>query len=318
MQDLEHFFKLIFDDPHIADERFRSFTEDHLQKLAANNGGGLYTTIIVNVTNAYTNYFGNLTNKATLLAVQKALTSAADNIISNFKTDTSQMESVVERKYKTTPTIILEFYPLGQSEYTQATKANIETLMTRMKNAFTAHAADFDPADVTLFQNYPTNYINARNAQLLKIGEVGVERVAKEGSRNALEVELQKSLLTAALNNIGNVGAAAAFFDESIIRRPVNPNKDHKGTIFGIITHGAIPPDTPAGGPLEGATIEVVGAKIDNEITGVDGAFRTMQVKAVGVYTVRVSRPGFQTKEVTVDVKDAGDTEMNVQLEVTP
>lgn len=309
MLDLKNFFKIVFDDPKISDESLRLFAVDTLQRMSANNSGGTLTTNITDTTNAYTNYFGAITDEDLKFSIQQGLTIAANNLFEGFKKDASRKEGAVRSQYGVDSATYQEFYPHGINEYTQATKENVLTLMTRLKNSFHNHVGDLGLANETLFTNYLTNYTAAANAQQLKFGEVSGSKTLTASNRHRLEAELQKDVLTVALQNVGNQDAAAVYFDQSLIRPTVNSDNDGKGKLQGLITEligGVIT-------PVEDITVKIIDGKINNAHSVADGGYRTQYVK-VGIFQVEFSKPGYVTQTISIEIKDEGTTVLNVVM----
>ena len=76
MIELVKYFRILFLSVRISRERLKDFTESHILSLTAHNPGGIFTTILTNVTAAYNNYYGDLSSEAVNLAVQEGKTIA--------------------------------------------------------------------------------------------------------------------------------------------------------------------------------------------------------------------------------------------------
>ena len=177
MMNMETFFKNHFNTSKISDDNLRKFTEIHLQRMAAKNGGGEFTTMITDTTTAYTNYFGSMTDEDTKFAVQQGLTIAVNNSIANFQKAVSQKEGIVRGNFGKDSPEYQEFFPLGLTEYSQATLQNVEMLMQRMVTAANAHVGVLGIPFLTEFQGYLSAFQGARTSQLLKIGKVADSKV---------------------------------------------------------------------------------------------------------------------------------------------
>ncbi|MBK9098699.1 MAG: hypothetical protein IPM14_11405 [bacterium] len=218
MINMETFFKNHFNTNKISDENLRKFAEIHLQRLSANNGGGDFSQMITDVTNAYSGYFGSITDEDTKFAVQQGLTIAVENAVANFKKAVSQKEGLVRATFGKDSPQYQEFFPLGVTEYSQATLQNIEMLMNRFVNAAVAHQAQLGAALVTEFQGYLTAYTTARTSQLVKIGEVADSKTSTSVQRDAVEVELMKNVHLIGAMFVGDVNRCMDFFDQSFVR----------------------------------------------------------------------------------------------------
>jgi len=218
MINLSTFFKVHFNNNKISDNNLKKFTEIHLQRLAAKNGGGQYTTMITDTTTAYTNYFGKMTNEDTKFAIQQGMTFTMNNVVKSFKETVSQKEGTIRGQWGVQSAEYQEFFPLGVTEYSNGILANMELLMTRFADAATLHQAQLGAPFVNTFTGLKTSFINARQAQLLKIGEVTDAKTETSQNRDLLEIQLMKNVLNLAIEYLGNEAEGLDFFDQSFIR----------------------------------------------------------------------------------------------------
>jgi hypothetical protein len=218
MIDLRKLFKNHFDTDKISDDNLRKFAEIHLERLSANNGTAQFTAMITATTTAYTNYFGAMTNEDTKYAIQQGLTITMKNIVDGFKKYVSQKEGIIRGNFGKESAEYQEFFPLGLTEYGNATLANIETLMSRFLAASERHNAALGAALQTDAEAYLTDFKNARKAQLEKIGEVSAQKTTTSTSRDVIENELMKNVHLIASMFIGDVDRCMDFFDQSFIR----------------------------------------------------------------------------------------------------
>jgi hypothetical protein len=226
MMDLKRLFKNHFNTNKISDDKLRKFAEVHLQRLSANNGTAQFTTMITATTAAYNSYFGSITNEDTKFAIQQGLTIAMNNVVENFKKFVSQKEGIVRGNFNKETPEYQEFFPLGLTEYSNATLANIETLISRFVGAAERHNAVLGAALQSDAENYLTDFQNARTAQLNKIGEVQAQKSETSTTRDGIENELMKNVHLIASMFIGNVDRCMDFFDQSFIRDTENGEEE--------------------------------------------------------------------------------------------
>jgi hypothetical protein len=226
MIDLKKLFKNHFNTNKISDDKLRKFAEVHLQRLSANNGTAQFTTMITATTAAYNAYFGSITNEDTKFAIQQGLTIAMNNVVENFKKFVSQKEGIVRGNFNKETPEYQEFFPLGLTEYSNATLANIETLISRFVGAAERHNAVLGAALQSDAENYLTDFQNARTAQLNKIGEVQAQKSETSTTRDGIENELMKNVHLIASMFIGNVDRCMDFFDQSFIRDTENGEEE--------------------------------------------------------------------------------------------
>lgn len=219
MIDIKVFFKSHFDTQFISDDNLRKFADIHLRRLTANNPGGIYTSIITDTGVVYLAFFGAIGDEAVKTAVKEGLTVELNIEINKFVKDVSQKEGLVRSLYGTGSGTYQEFFPQGLTAYSEADIGNIHTLTQIMMDAAIAHAADVGAPFVTLFTDYHNNILAKRQAQLELMGEVEGKKDVTETTRNAIEVQLMKNILTIAINNVGNFSAVNTYFDQSFIKR---------------------------------------------------------------------------------------------------
>jgi hypothetical protein len=218
MLNLRKFAVNYFDTKEISDDNLKKFSEIDIQNLIANNPGSIYDQIILDSTNAHTNYYGAITNEDVRAAIKEGSTIAMNGSLKLFKETVSQKEGIVRGTYGADSPTYQEFFPHGLTEYSNATLSTAETLMDRMVSRATAHVAELTAPFVTLFTNLKTSFLAKRDAQLLLIGDVKGLKQATSQNRDVLEKQMMTNLLTVALNNIGNPDAIDIYFDQSFIK----------------------------------------------------------------------------------------------------
>lgn len=220
MKNLRNWFANPFADPKISHEKLKLFAADVIARLTNNNGSGLFTAILAQLVAAYQSYFGDITDVDLAAAIQKSFTSSKDNLFKTFKEAVSRQEGLVRSVFGKDSGTYMEFFPLGLSQYSQATMANVETLMVRMADRGQAYAAELGNDFGTEFQNILNNYQAARSAQLGRKSQTSDERTQRHGTRAELETQLFSAMFAVGLNFPGNVDRCMDFFDQTIIRTP--------------------------------------------------------------------------------------------------
>jgi len=237
MLNLKNFFKNHFDTDRISDDNLNKFSNDHLQRLTANNAGGDYTAILTPTAPLVTAFTDAINAETVKGGIQKGDTLDVDKHIDNFLKLVRRREGLINSVFGNDSSQYMEFFPLGLTEYNEADKGNIESLMARMKDRSVHYAADLGTAIGTEFTTIHTNYVALRNEQLLTFGDVEVLRTNTATARAALVAQLGLNLLFIAGKNLGFPDRLDDFMDQSIIRRP-SDNED--GAIAGIVQGGGI------------------------------------------------------------------------------
>src|SRR4051812_39971424 len=112
MIELLKYFRILFMSTRISRERLKAFCEDHIMRLTANNPGGIFTTVLTNVTNAYNAYYGDLSSELVNVAVKEGKTVAMNDSRSALEVVIRENENLVKYTYRTNPSSYEEFYPL--------------------------------------------------------------------------------------------------------------------------------------------------------------------------------------------------------------
>ena len=211
------YFRVLFLSPQIGYSVLQNFTEDHIQRIIANNPGGIFTTILTAITAAYNAYFGDLASKELNEAVRENKTAALNESRINLLKLLSDNEKLVKYTYRNDLPVYQDFYPQGLTEYQNATTAELEVAGTRYKDALANHAADFTPAFVTEYNTVFQVFKDNRAAQQLAKGAVSGERQELGSTKAALAEQLTRNLLTIAAQYVGNGSMADVYFNQQII-----------------------------------------------------------------------------------------------------
>lgn len=217
MIELMKYFRVLFLTSKLSRERLKDFTEDHIQRLTANNPGGIFTAILAAITSAYNSYFGDLSSESLNLAVQQGKTIALNESRTTLEKLLSDNEKLVAYTYKANAATYEEFYPLGITEYLRADLPTLETISNRYKTVLGNHAADFTPAFVTEYNTVQGTFVTNRAAQQAAMGNVAAERSDIATTRPALALQLTKNLLTISLQYVGDETKADVYFNQTIL-----------------------------------------------------------------------------------------------------
>jgi len=217
MIDLAKYFRILFLSVRISRERLKLFGEVHIQRLATNNPGGIYTTLLTDTTNLYNLYAGDLADIATNEAAVEGKTIGMNSAKLALLQWLQISQENISYIYRNNRERYELFYPHGLTEYDHADLPNFATITTRFGTALTLHAGDFAPAFVAEFAPLKTTFNDNRTAQLAQMGTLAGERGSVIVTKADFASQLTKNLLTIALNNIGNEAVAAVYFDQSIL-----------------------------------------------------------------------------------------------------
>src|SRR4051812_45423045 len=96
MPNLKVFFTNFLDTKNISDDHIREFTEIHLQRLTANNPGGIYSTMITDTTTVYTAYFGSISDEDLKFSLQQGCTISMNAALKGFIQTVQQKEGIIK------------------------------------------------------------------------------------------------------------------------------------------------------------------------------------------------------------------------------
>jgi len=311
MLDFVKFFVNLFLHLNISFDSKKIASEDCLGKIAFQNTDGQFDDMLAATQAVHDDLFQDVSDIDTSVAVQKALTEITDELMDKFTKRVTKLNLHFESTGFVDSPYYNEFFLHGVQEITKGTnKGNIVTYMNRMINAITAHTTEAGgPSVLTEFQNFKTQYNNARQAQELKKGGTQGKRTTRNEAEVAWAEQMFDNLLTIAKLYKGKPEKVNDFFTQHLFERHYSSDKDHIGTLTGKVTHGhtiVAEPDV---------RVHVVDGKINDAFTKADGIFRTQRLP-VGFWKVQFSKPGFITQEVTIEIFDDGDTTFDVSMEM--
>ena len=219
MINLRRMFENHFDSKTLSDDKLRKFSMDHLERLRSNNKDNKYDAMISETDTAYSNYFGAIKSEDINFSEQQALTFSKDQALRTFVGGVRQKEGIVRGTWGKNSPEYQEFFPRGLVEFSRATLANVETLMSRMVMAATKYKDTLGQPFLDYFTQLQTDFVQVRGAQLQKLGSVSDSKQVTRENRRALTEQLSKNLLTLAIDFIGEPQRLNDFFDQSILRR---------------------------------------------------------------------------------------------------
>jgi hypothetical protein len=308
----------IFDDKALSDLNLRSFSDNHLIRLANNNPGGVYSPMIASTTVAYTAYFGNMTNEAVKEAISEGLTVdmniAREAVINKI----SKQQALVIFLFGDGIGIYQQFFPHGMDEYHQSKLDNLTTILERYQTAANAHLFTTYPTEVSDVTALITAYRNARNAQLSAFSETDTLRTGRRETRKVLTLQLTRNILTLAIDFLENPDRFNDYYDPSLLpKSSSNDNEDDDATIkvSGRVTIAA------SGMPIVNARVVLAGGGGAIEVfTGV-GGYYTIEVpnpEAPEAGTLSVSATGFMSASSPVTINPDEDHNEDFGLHPAP
>ncbi len=216
MIELNRLYENLFFPLETTESNFIEGTDRHIALLAANNPGGIYTTILNDTTGKRDLLRQALSASDSEDSEQQGSTITMNNAMNAFTKFIQIREGLIKSTFEGSDSAqYQEFFPHGLTEYNNATLADIETLLNRCVTKATKYETQLG----TPFKDDCIAKLNAfkdaRTAQLTNIGEAGnLENAAHQAIVN-MAFQLTVNLHTTVLNNIGVENAANIFFEQS-------------------------------------------------------------------------------------------------------
>jgi len=217
MVQLFKYFAILFMNKNISRQLLKDFTADHIARLTTNNPGGIFATILTNITNAYNSYFGDLDAEALKQRLQEGKTIAMDNTHIALTALISKNAGLIAYKYGDGSEIYQQFYPQGVTKFSEDDLPTLETDAAAYKEVLAIHSADFTTDFVDEYNDTFQAYKDARVAQHQAFGAVAGERNDVITTKAGVCRQLTINLLTIALQFIGDEAKADVYFDQGMI-----------------------------------------------------------------------------------------------------
>jgi hypothetical protein len=221
---IKNFFMILFMEITISEANFIRFAEDHLQRLIANNAGGVFTPLINLLTSVLNEMKAAIESRDWNQTQQESKTITVDSAMSLFKSKVSRSYTDITDHWDEGSDTFELFFPHGLDEYSKANKGNIESLMARWISACENQSAVLGAEYSVPFKNLKENYKSQRSTQLNLIGNVDGNRLDVARKKQAVAQQLTRNVHAIGTEMAGNMQAVTVYFDESIIRRPVKQN----------------------------------------------------------------------------------------------
>lgn len=215
-----------FANPKISEDNFGKIALTHLERLKTNNQEGQFTTLIEATQPLYDAYKEAVSDEAFEIALREGKTITVDAAIKGLKHFASRKEGVIADAFDGKPEIYEQFFPHGLTEYSKATKKNIDTLFYRLVKAMQAHTAELGDEMAEDALTLYNNYVALRDTQLQAIGEVKELDSDADAARIDLAERIFLNLLALITMFVENTDRVKDFFDLSITKRNQKDDDD--------------------------------------------------------------------------------------------
>jgi hypothetical protein len=224
MKNLRYFFENPFAAVRFGLDKLLAFATDHLQKMIANNPGGIFTARIVATTAALTLVQNSATSDETKLGIRKARKIAKDTFRETLPGNIAKIAGAVSAKYGVKSPDMAECFPLGRKVFSACTDDKLANHLQTLLNGLTARQAALGTPVVTdataLLAAWNAVYTPSESSS----GAKTTTEADKRAAREALQLELFKNLLTLALTFPGKPEQLDVYMQQSLLENhPAGP-----------------------------------------------------------------------------------------------
>ena len=223
---ITHHLNNPFDAERISEDNFGKIALANLERLKTNNQDGQFTNLIDATQPLYDIYKTSISAEVFEIALREGKTITVDEAIKGIKHYVSRKEGVIADVFDGKPEIYEQFFPQGLTEYSHASKKNIDMLFKRFADtaaAYTAELGDELAEDALTMYN---NYVSLRESQLGAIGEVKELDSEADAARAELAIQLFVNLLSLLIIFKEDTQRVKDFFDESMFQKPGEEEED--------------------------------------------------------------------------------------------
>lgn len=207
----------IFAQHDLSDANLRAFADDHLIRLANNNPGGIYDSMIATTTIAYTAYYGNMTTEAVKKAVAEGHTKDTRLAKAALMARLRKQNALLEFKFGQDSGIYQQFFPQGMNAFNTAGLDVLGLLLVPYITAASAHLQADYATEVDTITVLTTAYNDARTAQRVAFSAKNATATARRANRKALTKQMTRNFLIIASNNVDNIDRFDNLYDAGLL-----------------------------------------------------------------------------------------------------
>jgi hypothetical protein len=218
MQNLLDYFIISFADPNIAFTRLLTFAARSLGRLSKNNPGNIFDACIAATTVALADAESCVTDVGVKAAIRKAKTDAKDSFRATLPTHIRRIWGSVAGVYGDPSPELMECFPAGRSIFRDCKDEELNNKLAQLVACLANKTVD--AGIKTLAQGQLTNWDAIYTAQGDAKDNVNESTDVQDAKRAALALQLQKDVLTAALQFPGDFHKCNYYFPQQLLRRP--------------------------------------------------------------------------------------------------
>jgi hypothetical protein len=217
MKDLGSYLTNPFDDRKISMGQLLAFASDHLQRMTANDPGGLFAPRVTATTAALEGVNTAFSDDETKLGLRKGRKLAKNEFRTALPQNVGKIAGVVAGKFGESSPEFAECFPLGRTVFSQCRDdelANhLQSLVTAVTNRQPALGAETITNATGLLTGWKAVYVPSETST----GAKTTTQQAKAAARAALQKELFTNLLTIALNHGSQPAQVEVWMQSSLL-----------------------------------------------------------------------------------------------------
>jgi hypothetical protein len=217
MKELRNYLTNPFDDRNISMGQLLAFATDHLQRMTANDPGGLFTTRVTATTAALEGVNTAFSDDETKLGLRKGCKQAKNEFRTALAQSVGKIAVAVEAKYGEGSPEFAECFPHGRTVFGECRDdqlANhLQALVTAVTNRQPALGAETITSATGLLTGWKAVYVPSETSA----GAKTTTQQAKAAARAALQKELFTNLLTIALKNTSQPAQVEVWMQPSLL-----------------------------------------------------------------------------------------------------
>lgn len=217
MINLHRFFMNPFDDDEISMDELLAFSTDHLERLKANNPGGIYAARITATTTAIAGVNTAFSTDESKLGDRKASKQNKNAYRKSLAKKISPLALAVESKFGEGSAEFAKCFPKGRRVFGDSADDQLGNHLQTLITGLTAYQGQLGAQVVTDATALLTGWNAVYAPSESSTGAKTTTQVAKNAARAALQLELFKNLLTIALNFPGSPTSLDTYMQQSLL-----------------------------------------------------------------------------------------------------
>jgi hypothetical protein len=218
MKDISGYLVNPFNDPHISLPALFSFTTDHLERMKANNPGGLWDARIAATSSAWIAYGNSDVTDMTKLGVRKGDKRSKRNFRKAMRERLARVYGAMLGHYGVRSPEIKAVFGKSRGRMARTVDDLLKEELTVVSEGVTARAADLGASIVTEAQNLLSEWTVIWQASESATGVKSAAEAAKRSARRALQTELFLNLLFIAQQFPGQPEKLKLYMQKSLLR----------------------------------------------------------------------------------------------------